>query len=186
MNLAIQVVDSIGCAAVDRPAAIPQDDKIPILECRRREQMETRRQLLRHGMALFFLGLLTGLVEPQFTNVRMALAAHLEGVMNGTFLLALGAIWNEVDLAPRAKRAAYWAVLGGTYGNWAVTTLAAILGTAALSPITGVGHGAPAWQELAVTVGFVATGVAIIAACPLVLWGLRPASPALKAGWGSR
>lgn len=148
--------------------------------------MDMRRQLLRHGMALFFLGLLTGLVEPQFTNMRMALAAHLEGVMNGTFLLALGAVWNEVNLTPRTRAAAYWAVLGGTYGNWAVTTLAAILGTAALSPITGAGYGAPAWQELAVTIGFFGTGVAMISACPLVLWGLRPASRSVKAGWEGR
>ena len=44
-----------------------------------------------HGMFLFLLGLLTGFVETKFANVRMGLAAHLEGVMNGIFLLALGA-----------------------------------------------------------------------------------------------
>jgi hydroxylaminobenzene mutase len=144
--------------------------------------MDKRRQLLWHGMALFLIGLLTGLVEQKFTNVRMALAAHLEGVMNGTFLLALGAIWNEVNLASRAKEAAYVAVLAGTYGNWAVTTLAAVLGTAALSPITGEGHSAPAWLEAIVTIGFVGIGVAIIAASALVLWGLRSSDgPAEKA-----
>jgi hydroxylaminobenzene mutase len=42
-----------------------------------------------HGMLLFLLGLLTGFVEQRFANVRMGLAAHLEGVMNGTFLVAL-------------------------------------------------------------------------------------------------
>ena len=36
-----------------------------------------------HGMLLFLLGLLTGFAEPHFGNVRMGLAAHLEGVMNG-------------------------------------------------------------------------------------------------------
>ena len=138
----------------------------------------TKRQLLWHGMALFFLGLITGLVEQKFTNVRMGLAAHLEGVMNGTFLLALGAIWNEVSLIPRIKAVAYWAVLVGTYGNWAVTTLAAILGTAALSPISAAGRSAPAWQETLVTTGFVAIGSAIIAASVLVLWGLRGSAAA--------
>ena len=91
--------------------------------------MDYRRRLLFHGMALFLIGLLTGLIEQHFTNVRMALAAHLEGVMNGTFLLAVGAIWGEVRLSSRASVAAYWALLCGTYGNWAVTTLAAMLGT---------------------------------------------------------
>ena len=50
------------------------------------------RRLMWHGVLLFLLGLLTGLVEQRFTNVRMGLAAHLEGLMNGTFLIALGAI----------------------------------------------------------------------------------------------
>ena len=135
--------------------------------------MEMKRRLLWHGMALFLIGLLTGLVEQHFANPRMALAAHLEGVMNGTFLLALGAIWNEVNLKPRPKDVAYWAFLVGTYGNWAVTTLAAVLGTAALSPITGAGHGASPWQETIVTAGFIVIGLAIIAASGLTLWGLR-------------
>ena len=83
--------------------------------------MDYRRRLLFHGMALFLIGLLTGLVEQHFTNVRMGLAAHLEGVMNGTFLLAVGAIWSEVRLASGPRAVAYWALPCGTYGNWAVT-----------------------------------------------------------------
>ena len=51
--------------------------------------------------------------------------------MNGTFLLAVGAIWSEVRLSSGASVSAYWALLCGTYGNWAVTTIAAIVGTAA-------------------------------------------------------
>ena len=134
---------------------------------------DRRRRLLFYGMALFLIGLLTGLIEQHFSNVRMALAAHLEGVMNGTFLLAAGAIWSEVRLSPRASVAAYWALLCGTYGNWAVTTLAAVLGTGALSPITAAGREAAPWQETLVTAGFVSIGLAIIAASILLLWGLR-------------
>ncbi len=135
--------------------------------------MEYRRRLLWHGMVLFLIGLLTGLAQQHFTNIRMALAAHLEGVMNGTFLLAVGAIWSEVRLSSPVSAVTYWTLLGGTYGNWAMTTIAAILGTAALSPITGAGHTAAQWQELLVTVGFVMIGLAIISASVLLLWGLR-------------
>jgi (hydroxyamino)benzene mutase len=135
--------------------------------------MQFRRRLLWHGMLLFLIGLLTGLAQQHFTNIRMALAAHLEGVMNGTFLIAIGAIWNEVRLSSRASVVTFWALLGGTYGNWVVTTTAAMLGTAALSPITGAGYTAAPWQEIVVTSGFVAIGLAIIAASVLMLWGLR-------------
>ena len=106
-------------------------------------------------------------------NVRMGLAAHLEGVMNGTFLLALGAVWTEVRLPTPAKVTAYWAALYGTYVNWFVTTLAAVFGTAALSPITAVGHSGLPWQESLVTAGFMSVGIVIVADSVLILWGLR-------------
>lgn len=136
--------------------------------------MEDRQRcLLWHGMFLFLIGLLTGLVETQFTNTRMGLAAHLEGVMNGTFLLALGAGWAHVRLPARTSIVTYLTVLYGTYANWFFTTLAAVFGTAAMSPITGAGHSGTPWQETLVTAGFVSVGLAIIAASVLVLWGLR-------------
>jgi len=134
----------------------------------------TSRRLMWHGMCLFLLGLLTGFVEQHFANVRMGLAAHLEGVMNGTFLVALGAIWSEVRLSPSAKSIAYWTALYGTYVNWLVTTLAAVFGTAALSPISAAGHSGRPWQESLVTAGFMSVGVVIVASSVLILWGLRP------------
>jgi len=135
--------------------------------------MERRRRLLFHGTALFLIGLLTGLAEQHFANLRMGLAAHLEGVLNGIFLLAVGAIWNDVRLSPSVGRIAYWALLGGTYGNWAVTTTAAILGTAAMSPITAAGHSAAPAQEILVSTGLVLISLAILLASSLLLWGLR-------------
>jgi hydroxylaminobenzene mutase len=134
---------------------------------------DAKRRLMWHGMFLFLLGLVTGLVEQRFANVRMGLAAHLEGVMNGTFLVALGAIWTEVKLPPATKAIAYWTALYGTYVNWLVTTLAAIFGTAALSPISAAGHSGLPWQESLVTAGFISVGIVIVASSVFVLWGLR-------------
>jgi (hydroxyamino)benzene mutase len=134
---------------------------------------DCNRRLMWHGMFLFLIGLLTGFAETHFANVRMGLAAHLEGVMNGTFLVALGAVWNDVLLAPRAKTIAFWTALYGTYVNWLVTMLAAVFGTGALSPITAAGRSAPAWKETLVTAGFLTVGTSIIAASLLALWGLR-------------
>jgi hydroxylaminobenzene mutase len=131
------------------------------------------RRLMFHGMFLFLLGLLTGFAEQHFSNVRMGLAAHLEGLMNGIFLIALGAIWTHVRLSPRTTTTAYWTVLYGTYANWLVTMIAAIFGTAVLSPITGAGHIGQPWQESLVLIGFLSVGVTIVIASVLVLWGLR-------------
>jgi (hydroxyamino)benzene mutase len=134
---------------------------------------DSSRRLMWHGMFLFLLGLITGFAETHFANVRMGLAAHLEGIMNGIFLMALGAIWSEVRLASPTKTIAYWAALYGSYMNWVVTTLAAIFGTAALSPISSAGHTGQPWQEDVVTAGFISVGIVIVASAVLVLWGLR-------------
>jgi (hydroxyamino)benzene mutase len=72
---------------------------------------DSKRKLIWHGMFLFLLGLLTGFVETKFRNPRMGLAAHLEGVMNGTFLIALGAVWMEVRLPSKLRAVASWSAL---------------------------------------------------------------------------
>lgn len=125
-----------------------------------------------HGAFLFLIGLVTGLQQRRFTNMRMALSAHLEGVMNGTFLIALGAIWGNLELPPRAEQAARWTALYGTYGNWLFTALGAAVGTAAANPTLSQGHHGKPWQEKIAETGFFSIAVSIIAAVMLILWGL--------------
>src|SRR6266851_4961120 len=61
---------------------------------------DSKRRLIRHGFFLFLLGLLSGFLEQKFVNPRMGLAAHLEGVMLGTFVIALGAALGSAALSP--------------------------------------------------------------------------------------
>ena len=70
----------------------------------------------------------------------MGLSAHLERVLNGILLLALGAAWSEVRLPHPVKVTAYYTALYGAYVNGLVTSIAAAFGTAASSPITSAGH----------------------------------------------
>lgn len=151
----------------------PNESSVVLLLMELKKMDKKRRQLLWHGMFLFLLGLLVGFVEQEFTNPRMGLAAHLEGVMNGTFLVALGAIWKEIRVSARLKATAYWSALYATYGNWVITSLAAMFGTAAMTPLTAMGHRGRPWQEHIVTFGFASLGIAIVVALILILWGLR-------------
>lgn len=143
---------------------------------------ETKRDLLWHGAMLFLLGLLTGFVQQQLTNPRMGLAAHLEGLMNGTFLIAVGAAWGEVRLSERLSKWTFRTALFGAYANWGVTLLAAIFGTNSMTPLAGAGHRGAQWQEVLVGAGFASVGLAITATAVLLLFGLRrpraAASPA--------
>jgi (hydroxyamino)benzene mutase len=135
--------------------------------------METsKRQLMWHGMFLFLLGLLTGFAEQHFTNVAQGLAAHLEGVMNGIFLVALGAIWAEVRLPSQAKVTAYWTALYGTYVNWLTRRSPRFSGP---QPTLRSRRQAIADNpgKRLLSPGFLTTSLSIIAASVLVLWGLR-------------
>ena len=99
------------------------------------------------------------------------------------FLLALGAVWNEVRLPHPVKVTSYYTALYGTYANWLVTSIAAAFGTAANSPITSAGHSGQPWQESLVAIGFLTVTIAIIATSILVLWGLRGTAAEVNDGW---
>lgn len=130
------------------------------------------RSIVRHGVLLFLIGLVTGTQQRRFTNMRMALSAHLEGVMNGTFLIALGAVWGQIELPSRVEQAARWTALYGTYGNWLFTTLGAALGTAAANPTLSQGHHGTPSQERLVLFGFRSMRYAFLLSVFLILCGL--------------
>ena len=137
-------------------------------------QTNINRRLKFLGMLLFLLGLITGLALMSFTNPRMGLAAHLEGVMNGLFLIAAGFLWNELNLSPGKLKAAYWLLLYGTFANWSFTLLSALLGTSKINPIAGAGHTGSAAQEAILTAGFTSVGISMLLAVSILLYGLRP------------
>ena len=138
----------------------------------------TARRLMRSGVLLFVLGLLTGLVVPAVSNPRMGLASHLEGLMNGTFLVVLGLLWPRLRLSDRSLAITFWLATYSAYTNWATTLAAAAWGAGgSLMPIAGFGRKGTALQETLVSVGLVSLSVGMLAACLLVLWGLRGAEP---------
>jgi hypothetical protein len=94
---------------------------------------------------------------------RMGLSSHLEGVMNGTFLVVLGLVWPHLRLRALLLRAAYWLALVGAYFNWAVTLAAAAWGAGgATMPLVAGGHLGTPDQELILLVDPVAhSGLAV-------------------------
>jgi hydroxylaminobenzene mutase len=132
------------------------------------------RGLLRYGIVLFLLGLATGRLVEHVSLPRMGLSSHLEGLMNGTFLVLLGLVWPHLRLNALLLWGAYWLALVGTYLNWAVTLIAAAWGAGGTTmPLAAGGHVGTPDQELTLLVGLRALNVAMFASCFLVLWGLR-------------
>jgi len=128
--------------------------------------------LIALGASLFLLGLLTGAFVPAVRNPRIGLSAHLEGVMNGTFLMVVGAIWHHVHLSPSLGRLCFWLLVYGTFANWLFVTLGAVFGAGRMMPIAGGGMVALPWQEFLVGAGLISLSVAMVVGCGLLAWGL--------------
>jgi hydroxylaminobenzene mutase len=138
--------------------------------------MEIRKPepfLIRAGFVLFALALLTGFAVPEFLNPKMALAAHLTGIMNALLLMALGLAWGLLTVSPLQAKLTRGAFLYGTYANWITSCLAAAWGTSRLTPMSGSGYGAAPWKEAVVQVLQVSLALAILAGAILVVYALR-------------
>jgi hydroxylaminobenzene mutase len=130
------------------------------------------RTLVALGALLFLLGLLTGALVPVVRSPRIGLSAHLEGVMNGTFLMVLGAVWHHVHLSPSLSRLCFWLLVYGTFANWLFVLLGGVFGAGRMMPLAGGGMTAQPWQELVVGAGLVSISVAMVVGCGLLAWGL--------------
>lgn len=124
-------------------------------------------------MLLFLLGLITGLMIMQMKNARMGLAAHLEAVMNGTFLVVAGFLWTELKISITLKKVLFFTLIYGTFMNWVSTLLAAILGTSKMTPIAGAGHAGAQWQEMLVSASLITVGLTMVFSLVVIVYGLR-------------
>lgn len=129
--------------------------------------------LIFTGIALFLAGLLTGFAIPMLENPRVGLSSHLEGVLNGVFLIALGSVWRRIGLFGRTHNVALVLVLFGTVANWFATLLAGLWGTGAMMSIAAAGRSGTAVQETIVTTLLLSLSLAMVAACGVFLIGLR-------------
>lgn len=138
------------------------------------------RFLIRAGFLLFTLAVLTGFAIPAFHNPRMAVAAHLGGLMNALVLIALGLAWGLLAFGPLQARLTRGAFLFGAYASLVTGCLAAAWGTNRMTPIGGAGFGAAPWQELIVQALQVSLAIAIVAGSVSVVYALRSQSTARR------
>jgi (hydroxyamino)benzene mutase len=134
--------------------------------------MSIHRGLLRSGFVVFLLSLLVGLAIPFLLNPRMALAAHVTGLMLALLLIALSVVWDALGLSPGRAKLVRGLYLYGAYASLTAGVLGAIWGTRRVTPIAGAGFHASAAKELVVQVLFVSLGLALLAATALVVLSL--------------
>jgi hydroxylaminobenzene mutase len=134
---------------------------------------DAKRRVLWHGTVLVVLGLATGGFLQSFANPRLALAAHMGGLMNGTLVMVVGAFWTELAISATPARVLLWSLVYSGYVNWLGLVVAAVFGTAHTTPLLGDGGPAAPWQEGLVAFCLVSGAIVTLAAFGLVLFGLR-------------
>jgi (hydroxyamino)benzene mutase len=136
------------------------------------KQVQSNR-LIFLGIFLFLLGLLVGLFVPLLANPRMGLSSHLEGVMNGMFLVMLGLLWHKVDLSNKWLNITYWLAIYGTFANWLGILVAAIFDAGEMLGIAAQGKKGPVLAEAFVTFCLVSLSLSMLFICVTILMGLK-------------
>jgi (hydroxyamino)benzene mutase len=135
------------------------------------------KRLIWWGTLLFLLGLLTGLmlaIMPGVAdNPRGVMAGHVEGVLNGMFLIIVGLMADRVRLSKRVSAVCVSLLLYAGFAGWFASTIAGIVGASQATPIAGAGHHASPAVEQIILVAMVSVAIAMIAAVGMLLFGLR-------------
>jgi len=134
-------------------------------------------RLIQVGVGLLLLAILLGLVIPQFAQPRVALSAHLVGLLQGILLLVLGLLWPRFHFTPVQSTLAFWLAVYQALAAFLSDVLAAAwaAGGSIIPMAAGAARGTMV-QEAIVNVGLRSAGVALIAVLVLLLWGLRRTS----------
>jgi hydroxylaminobenzene mutase len=100
---------------------------------------ELRKGLARSGAWLFLIGIVTGLWtaavltgKVHVARPRLALAAHLNGVIGGLWLVAVAWTFDFLGYDERRLRRLSFFVQLPAWANWAVTLVASGLGVSGL------------------------------------------------------
>lgn len=130
------------------------------------------RALMCLGVFLFLLGLFTGFAVPALAQPRMGLSSHIEGVVNGLFLIVIGLVWPHLALNRLWAGTAFGLLVYGAFANWFATLLSAWWGAVGSMPLAGGGaHGSPLHEHIVFAL-LVSLSLAMVAGCIVLLAGL--------------
>ena len=130
-------------------------------------------KLIFLGVLLFFFGLIVGLFVPLFANPRIGVSSHIEGVLNGIFLIVLGLIWHKVDLTDKWLKITFWLALYGTFANWFGILIAAVFNAGKMLGVAANGKEGPGTAEGVVTFLLISLSIAMLIISISVLIGLK-------------
>ncbi len=133
--------------------------------------------LIQVGIVLFLIALLVGLGVPRFAVPRLAVSAHLLGIMQGTFLMVTGLVWPRLRLTRSLSRIGRSLAIYGCFAALTANVCGAAWGAgASLVPMASGGARGNAFQEGLIIILLSTAAVSMVTVASLILWGLRTSS----------
>lgn len=129
--------------------------------------------LIFWGVTLFLIGLFVGFFIPMLPNPRMGLSSHIEGVLNGMFLIILGLIWHKIELSEKWLKTTCLLAFYGTFCNWLSMLIAAIFNAGKMLTVAANGKEGNAIIEFSITFLLISLSIAMLFVCVTVLIGLK-------------
>ena len=124
------------------------------------------RQIFLQGMVLILVGLLWGFVVPHTPFPRLALTAHIQFMVNGLLLMAMGGVVLKFVSGASARSTAIMVLAAWLTWPMLLAEVAnAWWGTMEIRPIAARQAGATgglAWQELTMKATHVVAGLALV------------------------
>lgn len=130
--------------------------------------------LFRHAFFLILLSLVGALFIPMMVIPRLGLSAHTVGLLSGTLLIAIGAIWPYFHLSILQEALLKWSWLYAGYANWLGCLAGALLGAGQTTPVASAEVVGSDFAEGIVAVLLGSVAVVSFVAVGLALWALRP------------
>jgi hydroxylaminobenzene mutase len=141
-----------------------------MVQANQKEQQSEK--LVFSGMFLFFLALIVGLGAPLLANPRLGISCHVEGVLNGIFLILLGLIWNRISVSWKWLKITFWLSIYGTFSNWLGYLIAAVFNAGRHLNIASTGHpGTPIADDI-IDFLLATLTVAMLTICTTIIIGL--------------
>jgi hydroxylaminobenzene mutase len=136
------------------------------------QKVKESGRLIFAGMLLFLLALVVGLGAPLLANPRLGISCHVEGVLNGIFLLIVGLVWNRLALSARWLTITFWLSIYGTFSNWLSYLLAAIFNAGRHLTIATRGKTGPPLADDIIDFLLVSLTISMLTICTAILLGL--------------
>ena len=131
-------------------------------------------RFIQLGVLQLVLGSFGGALIARSASPSLAVSIHVGVLLNAATMIGIGVIWERLSLGPTAERAAFWLLVYGALTNWAIGTVAALVGIGGTTfTLAGADAIGTPFEETVMRyammsmVGSLAVGVSIVA------WGVR-------------